>query len=127
MAPELYVASTIDRIATHTPEVAVAIRAYLEGKGEGLDDRTLYDGSDASMKILFFLIESLLSLSQLNGEIAGYAKLPVEERPDRITLILADALELEAVLLHAIAEAVSIHGTLWDQSLIVSPVERIGR
>lgn len=99
------------RIGIHSPELVMQIQQHLERNGEALDERTTFDGTDASAKLFFALLEAMIAYEQLRLELMTQTR---ADTPTRIFMAMSIGTKIEPGLLALTKEAFSLHLHLWN-------------
>jgi hypothetical protein len=122
LAPSLFV-----RLQSHSPELALGLKHYLEESSQSFEGRRPYDGTDASACLFLLLMEGLLTFEQLRYEIQDQVKLFQKEKsfvPSHYLLAMSNLLSLETELIQAANLSWETHLAVWNTDDLLAFKER---
>lgn len=99
------------KIEGHSPEIVAQIADYLEQNGEPVDKRQSFDGTDASVKLCYALIEALLAYEQIHMELLAQQNV---HTPSHLRIAQSIGMKLEPQLIFLSKEAFELHLALWN-------------
>lgn len=105
------VRSLCHRIGRHSPELVLQLEEYLRRQEEPIDQRQSFDGNDASARLCFSLLESLMAYEQLRMELSSQLE---ERTPGRLMQAMSLGTTLEPAMIHIAKEAFQLHLMLWN-------------
>jgi len=105
------VRSLSHRIGRHSPELILQLQEYLQRHDEDIDFRQSFDGSDASSKLSFALLEALLAYEQLRMELSSQVS---RKTPGRIMQAMSVGMKVEPALIWLAKKAFELHLMIWN-------------